>query len=138
MAGPDPTALFVYDFGYRACAVPTVVSRYWVQTTMSGHSITSLDGGDPSHPGEVGHIVLQGDALPHWIGHEPGGNRLVIPGFGWLTTHVLFASIDLRTGALMLEPQDIVFDRQWPDGWSGPAMPNGAVFSNEPGAMRDK
>lgn len=77
-----------------------------------------------------------GDTLPHWIAHEPGGNRLVITGFGWLTTHALFATIDLKTGALTLDPREINFDRQWPDGWNGPAMPHGSIFSNQPASIR--
>lgn len=136
LAGDEPNAQFVYDVGYRACAVPTVVGHYWVQTTMSGHSITSLDVSDPSHPVEAGHIALKGDALPHWIAHEPGGNRLVITGFGWLTTHVLFATIDLKTGALALDPREINFDRSWPDGWNGTAMPHAAVFDNGPASSK--
>ena len=32
-------------------------------------------------------------------------------------------------GALTLERQSIDMDRKWPDGWAGPAMPHGAVFS---------
>jgi hypothetical protein len=134
LAGTDPSAQFVHDFGYRACGVPTVVDHYWVQTTMSGHSLTSLDVSDPAHPKEVGHLALNGDALPHWIAREPGGHRLVITGFGWLTTHALFATIDPRTGALTLDPHEIDFDREWPDGWNGPAMPHGAVFGGAPGA----
>lgn len=134
LAGTDPSAQFVYDFGYRNCAVPTVAGHYWVQTDMSGHSITSLDVSDSLHPLEAGHLVLRGDALPHWIAHEPGGNRLVITGFGWLTTHVLFATIDLKTGALTLDKHQLDFDREWPDGWIGPAMPHGTIFSNETAA----
>jgi len=136
LAGTDPVAAFVYDFGYRACAVPVVVGHYWVQTAMSGHALTSLDVMDLSHPVEAGHLILDGDALPHWIAHEPGGNRLVITGFGSLATHALFATIDLTTGALALDRRQIDFDRQWPDGWKGPAMPHGAVFGHAAAATR--
>lgn len=131
LAGTDPGARFVYDFGYRNCAVPTVVGRYWVQTTMGGHAVTSLDVGEPSHPVEAGHLALRSDAVPHWIAREPGGKRLVITGFGWLTTHVVFASIDPKTGALAPDKRQIDFDRAWPDGWQGPAMPHGALFSDD-------
>ena len=131
LAGTEPTAEFVFDFGFRNCAVPTVVGRYWVQTSMAGHALTSLDVSDASHPVEAGHLALRSDALPHWIAHEPAGNRLVITGFGWLTTHVLFASIDPGNGALALDKHQIDFDRTWPDGWVGTAMPHGAIFSNE-------
>lgn len=126
----DPHAQFVYDFGYRTCAVPTVIGRYWVQTAMSGHSLVSLDVSDPSHPTEAGHLVLKNDFLPHWVAHEPDGNRIVVTGYGLLATHAIFADIDPNTGALSLNPGEIDFDRRWPDGWAGPAMPHGSLFSN--------
>jgi hypothetical protein len=65
-----------------------------------------------------------------------GRHRLVITGFGWLATHALFASVDPKSGALALEPLEIDFDLKWPDGWNGPAMPHGAVFSAEAAAVR--
>jgi hypothetical protein len=136
LAGTDPGATFVYDFGYRTCAVPVVVGHYWVQTAMSGHALASLDVTDLSHPVQAGHLVLESDALPHWISHEPDGNRLVITGFGSLATHAFFATIDLKNGALTLEPRQIDFDRKWPDGWNGPAMPHGAVFSQPTAASK--
>lgn len=136
LAGENPGALFAYDFGYRSCAVPAVVGHYWIQTAMSGHALVSLDVSDPSHPTDAGRLVLKGDALPHWIASEPGGNRLVITGFGWLATHALFATVDPRSGALALDPREIDFDRKWPDGWNGPAMPHGAVFGGEPATIR--
>jgi len=42
---------------------------------------------------------------------------------------VLFANINLQSGALTLDPHRIDFDRRWPDGWNGPAMPHGSLFS---------
>ena len=132
LQGTDPEAQFVYDFGYRACGVPTVVGRYWVQTTFSGHSLTSLDVSDASRPREAGHLILNGDALPHWVSREPGGDRIVVTGFGSLATTALFARINPKTGALSLEPDHISFDRSWPDGWNGPAMPHAALFSALP------
>lgn len=124
----SPAAEFVYDFGYRACGVPVVAGRYWVQTTMGGHSLVSLDVSDPSTPREAGHLILDSGALPHWVSREPDGNRLAITGYGSLTTRLLLAKIDFRTGALNLITQ-IDFSRRWPDGWNGPAMPHAAVFS---------
>ena len=67
------------------------------------------DVGDPAHPMEAGHLALNGDALPHWIAHEPGGDRLVITGYGSLAAHVVFATIDLHTGALTLDPHELDF-----------------------------
>jgi len=134
LAGDDPRTVFVHDFGARACGVPTVVGHYWVQTLMSAHEVTSLDVSDPALPKVAGQLTMKGDALPHWIAHEPGGNRLVITGYGWLTTHVLFATIDTSSGALALDAHEIDFDRKWPDGWSGTAMPHGAIFGNPSGS----
>jgi hypothetical protein len=79
---------------------------------------------------EAGRLTLAYDQLPHWISREPEGNRIVITGFGSLSTHVLFARIDLETGALSLDSRRIDFVRKWPDGWNGPAMPHGALFSH--------
>ena len=128
LAGNEPGAEFVHDFGYRNCAVPTVMGHYWIQTAMSGHALLSLDVRDPAHPVDAGHLALRGDAVPHWIAGEPDGKRIVITGFGWLTTHALFATIDPDNGALTLDPRALDFTRKWPDGWDGAAMPHGAVF----------
>lgn len=125
-----PTAQFIYDFGYRSCGVPVVAGHYWIQTGMSGHSLVSVDVGDLSRVKEAGRLTLADDQLPHWISKEPGGNRLVITGFGSLSTHALFATIDLKTGTLALDSHRIDFDRMWPDGWNGPAMPHGSLFSH--------
>jgi len=129
LAGANPDAQFAYDFGYRSCGVPTVAGRYWIQTAMSGHSLISVDIGDLSRIKEAGRLTLADDELPHWVSKEPGGNRIVITGFGSLATHALFAKVDPKSGALTSEPRRIDFDRQWPDGWNGPAMPHGALFS---------
>jgi hypothetical protein len=127
----DPTLEHVYDFGYRVCEVPVVVGNYLVETMQSGHAIVSLDMHDPSHPREVGRILLKPDEDPHWLAVEPGGDRLVITGYGALKTRALFATIDRETGQLVLGAQSIDFTRAWPNGWDGSARPHGAVFSNE-------
>ena len=31
LAGGNPGAQFVYDFGYRSCGVPAVAGRYWIR-----------------------------------------------------------------------------------------------------------
>ena len=129
LAGANPGAQFVYDFGYRSCGVPVVAGRYWIQTAMSGHSLISVDVGDVSRVKEAGRLALADDELPHWVSKEPGGNRIVITGFGSLATTALFATVDPKSGALTQDPRRIGFDRQWPDGWNGPAMPHGALFS---------
>ena len=130
LAGDNPSLRHVYDFGYRTCEVPVVVGHFLVETMQSGHAIASLDMHDPEHPHEVSRILLPPDEYPHWIALEPGGNRLVITGYGALNTKVRFAAIDRRTGKLTLDSEVINFTRDWPDGWKGSAIPHGAVFSN--------
>jgi hypothetical protein len=130
LTGERPTLRHIYDFGYRTCEVPVVAGDYLVETMQSGHAIASLDVHDPEHPHEVSRILLPPDEYPHWLALEPGGDRLVITGYGALATRVRFATIDRRTGKLTLEPSTIEFTRAWPDGWQGSAMPHGAVFSN--------
>ena len=102
-----------------------------METMQSGHAIVSLDMRDPEHPREVSRILLKPDDYPHWLAVEPGGDRLVITGFGAMDTYALFATIDRQTGKLTLDRQSINFTRNWPDGWKGSAIPHGAVFSNE-------
>jgi hypothetical protein len=131
LAADAPTLQHIYDFGYRACAVPVVVGNYLVETMQSGHAVVSLDMSNPEHPHEVGRILLGPDDAPHWIAVEPGGDRLVITGVGALNTRVLFATINRQTGELKLDPRSIDMTRTWPDGWKGSAIPHGAVFNNE-------
>lgn len=130
LASDEPTLKHIYDFGYRTCEVPVVAGEFLVETMQSGHAIVSLDVHDPEHPHEVSRILLPPDEYPHWLALEPGGDRLVITGYGALNTKARFATIDRRTGKLTLKSDVINFTRAWPDGWKGSAIPHGAVFSN--------
>jgi hypothetical protein len=130
LAGDDPTLQHVHDLGYRTCEVPVVAGSFMVEAAQSGHAIVSLDVRDPEHPHEVSRILLPSDDYPQWLALEPGGDRLVITGYGALDTRVRFATVDRATGKLTLAPDTIDFARAWPDGWQGSAIPHGAVFSN--------
>jgi hypothetical protein len=138
LEGTNPSASPIYDFGGRWCAVPAVAGHFWIEALQSSHSVVSLDVTDPSHPVEAGRLTLGSEDLPHWISVEPNGGRIVISGYGSLYYRLLVAKVDLKTGRLTLddrfrEPGKIEpgfnMDRQWPDGWNGPAIPHGAVFS---------
>ena len=131
LAGTDPTLRHVYDLGYRTCEVPVVAGDYLVLAAQSGHAIVSLDVHDPLHPREASRILLPADEYPHWLAIEPSGNRIAITGQGSLATRIRFATIDRKTGALALESDAIDFNRAWPDGWTGAAIPHGVVFSND-------
>lgn len=130
LAGDHPRMKHVYDFGYRVCEVPVVAGNFLLETMESGHAIVSLDVHDPAHPHEVSRILLPPDEYPHWLGLEPGGDRVAITGPGALATRVRFATIDRGSGKLTLDHAAIDLSRAWPDGWQGSAIPHGAVFSN--------
>lgn len=141
LEGVDPTVSPVYDFGGRWCAVPAVAGHFWIEALQSSHSVVSLDISNPSKPVEVGRLMLGSQDLPHWVSVEPGGNRVVISGYGSLYYRLLIAKVNLRTGTLVLDDRfreegslepGFNLDRQWPDGWNGPAIPHGAVFSRNP------
>lgn len=140
LEGTNPSAVPVYDFGGRWCAVPAVAGHYWIEALQSSHSVVSLDVSDPSHPVEVGRITLGPQDLPHWVSAEPDGDRIVISGYGSLYYRLLIANIDPKNGKLTLDDRfreqgktepGFNMDREWPDGWKGPAIPHGAVFSRK-------
>jgi hypothetical protein len=142
LEGETPSAVWVRSAPVaegRFCAVPVVAGHYWLQTTGVEHAVVSLDVTDPSHPREVGRLVLGPDQVPHWIALEPSGNRLVITGYRDLATWVLLADLDRGTGRLTLDTTfkapgatraGVPFGRaRWPHGATGAALPHGAVFA---------
>ena len=133
LEGSDPQATYVYDFGYRNCSgVPVVAGKYWIQSSMSGHAIVSLDVSDPAHPVEADHLFVGSEAQPHWIGIEPGTGNLVITGYGSMINRILLARVNLHTGALTLDRRTIdLSSRKWPDGWTGPVIPHGTLFLSD-------
>jgi len=146
LAGTNPSAHLVYDFGGRDCAVPVVAGHFWIEASQSSHRLVSLNVTDPSHLVEAGDLELGLDNLPHWLALEPSGDRIVITGFAGLGTRMLIAIVDMRNGHLTLDERfheqgaqipGFSFDRNWPDGWKGTAYPHGAVFSRPDGCKKD-
>jgi hypothetical protein len=134
LTGDSTTAEWVYSTPWRSkmlCAVPVVAGRYWLQPSGPEHAVISLNISDPRRPREVARLTLDTTQVPHWVGLEPNGDRLVITGFEALESRVLLAHLDQLTGALRLDPSfNVNFDReQWPHGNTGRAIPHGAVFS---------
>jgi hypothetical protein len=142
LEGDSVVAEWVYSSawdGKTFCAVPVVVGRFWIQPSGPEHAVVSLDLSDPGRPREVGRLTLAPDEVPHWLGLEPGGTRLVITGYGALASRVLLARVDSTSGAIALDSTfttpragrpGVDLDREgWPHGPSGPAIPHGAVFS---------
>jgi hypothetical protein len=125
--------------GKTFCAVPVVVGRFWVQPSGPEHALLSLDVSDPGRPREVGRLTLAPDEIPHWLGLEPDGTRLVITGYRALGSRVLLARVDSSSGTITLDstfttpgaarPGVDLERARWPHGPGGRAIPHGAVFS---------
>jgi hypothetical protein len=143
LAGDSATAAWVYSTPRRVdqgfCAVPVVAGHFWLQPSGPEHAVVSLDVSDPSHPREVSRLTLGPNEIPHWLGLEPSGARVVITGYKDLESRVLLARLDQTTGELSLDTtfkspgaENAGLDLglvQWPHGSSGRAIPHGAVFS---------
>lgn len=142
LAGESPSAEWIYSGPWEKppfCALPVVVGHFWIQTSGPEHAVISLDVSDPRHPKEVSRLTLPEHEIPHWIGAEPNGDRLVITGYELLESRLLVARVDRATGALRLDTEfkprgaekpGVDFSReQWPHGATGRAIPHGAVFS---------
>ncbi|MGH9533766.1 MAG: protein kinase domain-containing protein [Terriglobales bacterium] len=128
--GSRPSLPSIWRFRGGKCGVPVVAGQFYLEPSMTGRTVTSLDMSDPAHPRVAGRLVLPND-MPHWLAVEPGGNRIAITGFGGMVTQVLFARLNRKTGQLRLEPNRISLSpRRWPDGWTGAAIPHAVVFSN--------
>jgi hypothetical protein len=130
VSAEQPQLQFVYDFGARACSgVPVVAGHYWVEALQSAHALVALDVEDPAHPTEVSQLFLGPEARPHWLSLEPLTGNIVITGYGSLVNRISFATIDLDSGYLKLDPRFIdLKHRVWADGWKGAAIPHGALF----------
>jgi hypothetical protein len=139
--GDRPSGRLVAAFPRKAgtnCAIPVVVGHYWITTVPAYPGVVSLDIADPAHPREASRLLLGDQDVPHWIALEPNQRRLVLTGYGTLSTRVLLATFDAATGALALDerfrPAGATrpgFDMlgPWPHGTSGGGRPHGAVFS---------
>lgn len=128
----EPRAEWVYSTPWKEgqpyCAVPAIAGHFWLQTSGAQHAVLTLDVSDPARPREVSRLQLKLGQVPHWIGLEPSGNRLVITGYRALAHSVLLGNVDRTTGSLAIDTTvDFGRDR-WPHGSTGPAVPHGAVF----------
>lgn len=138
-----PRAEWVYSSPWAPkqgyCAVPVVAGRFWIQPSGPEHSVVTLDLSDPAKPREIARLTLPPDQVPHWLGLEPSGTRVVITGYRALAPWVLLATLDGTSGRLAIDttfrargadrPGVFLGRDQWPHGTTGPAMPHGAVFA---------
>lgn len=134
---------FARDQGtMQMCGLAVLAGDYWVQTVEKTGSLVVLDISDPAAPVQVDELVFVEGTLPHWLAAEPGGDRLVLTGYGPLQGFVVLLRLDPETGQLRVIEgfgsgadsdagiQGVDMNRaEWPHGPSGPAMPHGTVFS---------
>ncbi len=138
IAGNDPKAVFVHDFGGKNCAVGVMAGRYWFQPVGDEHKIVTLDLSNLARPKEVSELKLGPKDFPHWLALEPGGRRIVMTGYAALTNQVAMIdvgasgklSVDSRFHSGPVNEPGIRLDmKKWPHGGTGAAIPHGTVFS---------
>jgi hypothetical protein len=137
----QPSAELVYSFPggdiHTACAVPVVISHYWIQTVPALPGLIALDVSHPEKPVEVSRLKFDPHfAMPHWMAADRRSNRLVVTGMD--QSWVLVARFDPDKGTLSLDPTfhapgatgpGIIFDHeQGSQGKDGSALVHGALF----------
>jgi len=137
---PEPRASFVRSFEGKDCGVPVLTGHYWLQPVPEAHALVALDVTDPERPRAVSTVTFGDDELPHWAAIDPTGRRVVVNSGGNGKGNRLFVvGFDPTTGALSMDERfrDAGGMRQgisltgvrWPHGFTGTAVPHGAVFS---------
>lgn len=137
MDGMSPSAKLVHQFPGSWCGVPTIIGRYLVQSVPAIHGYVVLDIANGSRPVEVSRLTINDKYEPHWTAWDPKSRRLVVtPDKAGERMYLL--NLDEVTGALSMDetfrdadgqPGFSFAKRLWPHGWTGEAMPHGAVFS---------
>jgi hypothetical protein len=136
----EPKSQLVYTFPGNWCGVPTIVGHYLVQSASATHGLIVLDIANAAKPVEVSRLKLTDTYQPHWTAWDAKLQRLVVtssltPG---AAERLYLMKLDSATGALTLDDSFRDTDgrtglsfanRDWPHGWTGSALPHGAVFS---------
>jgi hypothetical protein len=136
IADDHPRSKLVYQFPGSFCGVPSIVSRFLIQTVRVTHAVVVLDLAQPDRPVEISRVVLDGVIWPHWTGYDAKTHRLAVTGYG--ENRLFMLNFDPATGAIAVDkafhdqsgrPGFDFSDRSWPHGWSGSAQAHGVVFS---------
>jgi hypothetical protein len=131
-----PAARLVHQFPGQFCGVPTIAGHYLVQSVPAIHGFIVLDIADGKKPVEVSRLAISEGYAPHWTGWDPKTHRLVVTPQK-SSGRMYLLKLDDATGALTIDtafsedgtPGFSFARRTWPHGWTGEAIPHGAVFS---------
>jgi hypothetical protein len=138
--GPAPTASLVTSFPGLWCGVPIVTGHWYLQPVPELHGLVALDITDPAHPKQVSTVSLGEEEEPHWAAIDQSGTRIVVNSAGSGSGNRVFIVVfDPKTGVLSLDKNfhDAgdqqagvrMRGRPWPHGFTGTAIPHGAIFS---------
>jgi hypothetical protein len=133
-----PRAQLVYSFPGAWCGVPTIVGHYLIEGVLAVHGLVALDIGNGAQPVEASRLVLGDTYNPHWTAWDARTERLVVTSGKNVNDRLYLIKFDPARGVLTLDEnfRDLdgkvgfsFADKRWPHGWSGSALPHGAVFS---------
>ncbi|AHG93236.1 hypothetical protein J421_5701 (plasmid) [Gemmatirosa kalamazoonensis] len=98
----------------EGCAVTAVAGHFLIVPAATAHEVVSFDVTDAARPVEVSSLRVDSTFFPHWVGVDPGSDRLVINSSELGEPRVLLARLDRATGRLS-------WDARFRDAGSGRA-----------------
>lgn len=134
----DPRSKLVYTLPTSYCGVPTIVGHYLIQSVLFSHAVIVLDIADGTKPVEVSRVKFESGFFPHWTGWDAKTSRVVVTNGNSGDKRLYLLKFDPASGKIAIDeafhdadgkPGFKFVDRQWPQGWTGTAMPHGVVFS---------
>jgi hypothetical protein len=120
------------------CSVPIIAGRFEIMPIAYAHRYATIDIADPAHPVETASFPTDTTFYPHWISADPGSDRVVMTDQGDGQEMVMVAHLNRVTGRLAWDEKfrdagsptpGVSFRmRNWPNGFTGMAMPHAALF----------
>jgi hypothetical protein len=133
-----PRAEPVYTFDGGLCGVPLVVGNYWIEAVPAMGGVLVLDVSNSAKPVKVSEVSLGLDQFTHWIAWDDAGSRIILNS-GGSDSRLYMLRFDRTSGRVTLDTEFrnpgsaragfSMTDVTLPHGFSGTALPHGAVFS---------
>lgn len=134
----EPQAESVYTFEGGLCGVPLVVDHYWIEAVPAIGGVVVLDVSNPARPVKVSQLSLGEDQFTHWLAWDEAGSRIILNS-GGADSRLFMLRFDRNSGSVTMDddfrnagsarPGFSLSNLDWPHGFSGTALPHGAVFS---------